>query len=304
MKAAKNVAKDLGRVVFWYPFRWAVQALPLRAACALGALLGRGDMLLSGRRRVSRMRDNIAAGLNVDARRAQEILLANLRGHAMDMVEFLKYPQMTSEKCRNWVAWEGREHVDEALRSGRGVMLCTAHFGAKQAFQVALGHAGYRVNQINYHLEPDQLSFVGRRVAQRQRLRIEESIPCRFISARGFLRGAFRCLQENEILIVAADGVGLRELMDDSFRPLPFLGKTMRFPTNYVSLARRTGASLIPVFCVRDAWRHRVVFHSPLSGDDSAIVEQYVALLEQYVRRHPHLWEFWEEFVEGELLVR
>jgi len=186
MKAARNLAKDLGRVAFWFPFRWAVQALPLRAAQGLGAFLGRGDRLLSGRRRVGRMRDNIATGLDVDPRRAEEILLANLQSHGMDMVEFLKYPQMTPDTCRNWVEWEGREHLDEGLRRGRGVMLCTAHFGAKQALQVALGHAGYRVNQINYHLEPDQLSFVGRRVAQRQRLRIEASIPCRFISAKDF----------------------------------------------------------------------------------------------------------------------
>jgi len=303
MKAAKNLAKDLGRVAFWFPFRWAVQALPLRAAPALGAFLGRGDRLLSGRRRVGRMRDNIAAGLNVEPRRAEEILLANLQSHAINMIEFMKYPQLNAHNCRRLVVWDGREHLDTALARGRGVMLCTGHFGAKQALQVALGHAGYRVNQINYHLEPDQLSFVGRRVAQRQRLRIEERIPCRFISARGSLRGAFRCLQDNEILIVAADGVGVPELMDSSFRPFPFLGKTMRFPVNYVSLAKRTGAALIPVFCVRTGWRHRIVFHPPLAGDDARVAEQYVSLLEQYVRQFPHLWEFWEEFTAGELLT-
>jgi len=73
-------------------------------------------------------------------------------------------------------------------------------------------------------------------------------------------------LQDNEILILAADGVGLRDLMDDSFRPYPFLGKTMLFPTNYVSLARRTGAALIPVFAVREGARQRIVFHPPLTG--------------------------------------
>jgi phosphatidylinositol dimannoside acyltransferase len=303
MRPAKNAAKDLGRLFFWYPFRWLVLAMPPQAIPLAGALMGRLDLLLSGRGRTTRMSRNIATALNLDESAARRVLLANLANHAMNMLEFLRYPRMDAARCARAVDWEGREHLDAALAQGRGVVLCTAHFGAKQLLQVALGHAGYAVNQINYHLPESNLSWAQARVSQRWRRRIEESIPCRFISAGAFMRDAFRCLRRNELLIVAADGAGIRELMDDSFQPRRFLGRAMRFPTNYVSLAARTGAALLPVFAVRDGRRHRLVFHPPLAAEGEQAVRDYVALLENHVRRRPDLWEFWEEFQEGELLV-
>jgi len=303
MKPARNMVKDLGRILFWYPFRWMVQALPFQAVRPMGAALGCGDWILSGGPRIRRMRENIAAAFGGDRRLARRVLLANLQNHAMNMIEFMKYPQVNARNCGRLVVWAGREHLDAALAPGRGVVLCTAHFGAKQVLQVALGHAGCHVNQINYHLEGDRLSFVQKNVAQKNRLRIEARIPCRFISAGGFLRAAFRCLHANEILIIAADGAGRKEDMDDSFRPFPFLGRTMLFPTNYVALARRTGAVLTPVFAIREKAHHRIVFHPPLDAETGDPVQQYVSLLERYVRQYPHLWEFWEEFQAGELLV-
>ena len=303
MKPSPNLVKDACRILFWYPLRWLVQALPFGALYAAGGWLGRADFFLSGRGRIARMERNLAGALRCDRRAARRILLQNLQGHVCDMLEFMKYPQINPSNVRRRVSLEGAEHLDAALRSGRGVLLCTAHFGAKQMLQVGLGHAGYRVNQINYHLEGDALSWVQKNVAQRQRIRIEQRIPCRFLSAKAFLGPAFRCLKAGEVLIVAADGAGRKEDMDDSFRPYPFLGRTMRFPTNYVSLAQRTGAALVPAFAVREGARHRVVIHPPLDAGGGDAVAQYVQLLETYVRKHPDLWEFWEEFEEGELLV-
>lgn len=302
MRPSPNLIKDVGRVVFWYPLRWIALALPFGAIGCLGLCLGYVDMLLSGRGRIARMERNIAAGLSCDRRRARRILLLNLQEHGRNMLEFMKYPQITPKNVFNRAVIEGCEHLDKELKAGRGVLLCTAHFGAKQMLQVALGHAGYPISQINYHLEAEALTWVQRNVAQRQRLRVEEKIPCQFISSKGFLGAAFRSLKAGGILIIAADGAGRKEDMDDSFVPLPFLGKTMRFPANYVSLAMRTGAALVPVFCLYEDGRHHIVLHPPLSPDEA--VRQYVALLERQVRAYPHLWEFWEEFEVGELLVR
>ncbi len=95
---------------------------------------------------------------------------------------------------------------------------------------------------------------------------------------------------------------GARELVDDSFRPVRFLDKDMMFPTNYVSLAERTGAALLPVFAVREGDRHSLIFHEPLESRGAQAVVDFAALLEQHVIQRPDLWEFWEEFRAGELL--
>jgi len=186
------------------------------------------------------------------------------------------------------------------------VILLTAHFGAKQLLQSALVIEGYALNQINFHMDAEELSYVQQRVSQQQRKSIEDKLSVNFIPAKGFMRPVFKCLKSNEVLIIAGDGIGLRRHMDMSYQPFGFLGKKMLFPTNAGSLAERTGAAIVPVFVVREKSRHRIVFEPALNTDpvDSAEpASEYVKVLEKYVSEYPCLWEFWEEFDDSNLLV-
>ena len=134
MKTGKNLVKDMGRIAFWYPFRWIARLLPFRAIGVLGAAMGRADRAVSRAGRTRLMVRNIADAFGGDRDLARRILLANLQNHGMDMIEFMKYPQMNPERCRRLVQWEGRDQLDQAIAKGKGVLLCTAHFGAPSVF--------------------------------------------------------------------------------------------------------------------------------------------------------------------------
>lgn len=279
---------------------------PLSVVYCIGGILGHVDYLFSGKKRIRRMKVNISQVFGDDDRKSEEIVRDNLKHHIRTVLEFTQYTRLNSENIANVVSFERISILDQELKKGKGVILCTCHFGAKQLLQVAMGHKGYPVNQINYHMNQKELSFIQKNVAQKQRLKIEMRIPATFISAKGFLRSAFKCLKNNEVLIIAGDGSGLKDHMDNSYLPFDFLGKKMLFPSNMVSMARRTGASIVPVFVVREKIRHRIVFESPLnlSEETNAIVlKEYISLVEKYVRRYPSLWEFWEEFDERNLLA-
>jgi len=302
----KNLLKDAGRLFFWYPIRWLVLLLPFSAVYFLGGLFGRIDLLASGGRRRAVMLGNIEAALGCAPQEARRILEANIQTHCRNVLEFLKYPSLVKKgRAAKVVSVRGGENLAAAAAQGRGVILATAHFGAKQQLQVVVPALGYKVNQYIYHAPPSELSFVQRQVAQRLRLRIEASFPVAYMQAGRFLRKGFECLKAGEVLILAADGSGVADHIDASYKAFPFLKSQILLPVNMVPLARKTGAAIVPVFVVRNGWRHEVVFEPALplaDASDEAAMTQYARLLESHICARPELWEFWEEFCEGKLV--
>ncbi len=301
-----NIIKDVGRIFFWYPVRWCIYLFPFSAIYWAGKFLGSLDYLFSGRERIERMTRNISDVFRKDEETLKRIVRKNLQNHCIDVLEFIKYPQLNDKKIDKILTVEGIDILERMLAKGNGVIIATAHFGAKQMLQVGLALKGFKVNQINYHMNDKELSFIQRNISQRMRKKIEGRIPANFISARGFLRPAIRCLQKNEILIVAADGIGLPQHMDRGYKPFEFLGKKVLFPINTPLLARRTGAPILPAFVIRDRWRQKIVIQSPISSDKDSVedvIKKYISLLEKYVGLYPCHWEFLEVFERGILIV-
>lgn len=300
--------KDIGRILFWFPVRWFVLIIPMNTIRRMGKWFGELDYFISGTKRRHRMSKNISDSLHISLKDAQNIVRKNLSMNIINTLELMKYPNYTKTQVVDGVIFDGFDRLNAGLNRGKGVILLTAHFGTKQMLQIALGLLGYAVTQIHFHMGKDELSFVQKFVAQKQRKKIESKIPARFISANGFLRPAFRCLKENQVLIMAGDGVGLKKRMDKSYRSFNILEKKMWFPTGPYSLARRTRSAIIPTFAFREqGGGHRIKFETPIDIDNLGIMQcagEYVSLLESYVRRYPWHWEFWEEFDEDVLVTK
>ena len=249
---------------------------------------------------------NISQSFGYDEKEARRMIKNNLQNHCRNVLEFIKYPQLNRENIANFLSFEDLEFLDKELAKGKGVILVTSHFGAKQLLQVGLGLRGYKLNQIYYHMSHNELTFIQKNVSQKQRQKIEEKIPAKFIPVNGFLRSAYNCLKKNEILVIAADGIGLPEHMDKGYAPFSFLGKRVLFPSNILSLAKRTGASVVPIFVIREGIRHKIVIEPAIEVKSKSIEDafkEFVKILERYVLKYPFLWEFWEEFEEGNLIA-
>ncbi len=302
----RNILKDLGRLIFWFPLRWFVNLAPFPFVYRMGGILGYADYLFSGPNRINKMVENISRAFRDDPTELRKTIINNLKTHCRNVLEFIKYPQLRPDNLSDLLSFEGLGFLDRELAKGKGVMLATGHFGAKQLLQVGLGCRGYKVSQVHYHMSRSELTFIQKYVSQKQRIKIEEGIPAKFIPANSFLRRAYSSLKQNQVLIIAADGVGLPEHMKKGYSPFSFLGKRMLFPINVASLATRTGASIVPAFVIREGVRHKLVIEPAIRVDSRSIEEivgDFVEILEKYVQRYPHLWEFWEEFDEGNLIA-
>ena len=194
---------------------------------------------------------------------------------------------------------EGKEHLEAAVRKGRGVILATFHFGVFRVIHPALLSVGF--DTYLHFLRSERYAdrsfgWVARAVLARK-IRLDQSADRRLIyhePGRTYARIA-ELLRSNEIVQMLGDGMATSKSIE-----VPFLSGTMRFPTGLARLAADTGAAIVCLFPVRDSMkRHRIVLHPPIFCPDSSqgsiesAVRSYVRLLEEYVRRYPWMWWSW-----------
>ena len=85
---------------------------------------------------------------------------------------------------------------------------------------------------------------------------------------------------------------------------MKFLWLTDYFPTGLVSLAKLSGAAMLPLFCIHETHDRTSIFiESPIAidrdGDRERCLEkavtQYVRLLESYIKKYPEQYRNWHE---------
>lgn len=301
MVIGESRLKDIGRFFIWFCLRYLILILPPPTEIKMNALLGRVSyyFLLKKRRLLRR---NLIAVLG---RRSDidELVRLNLENHFIDQYLIFSFPKLRPENIGRYITFEGIEHINKALKGGRGVIIVHGHFGPRLLSLFALGLMGYKVNQIEGPIA-EGLSIFGHYCA-RQKIALEKRIPANIISSQKLLRPAFVALHNNQILFMAGDGMGGRRFLGHQC-PVDFLGHRLRFPAGPVSLANRTGATLLPLFTIRQksGIPYKATIGEPLpvrygrfqDEELTYYTEKFVLLLEENIKIYPYLWHFWDEF--------
>lgn len=193
----------------------------------------------------------------------------------------------------------GAEHLRAAMARGKGGLLLDAFLGRRVLAREALREAGFALGQIHVHDHGGDRTWLGqrglrrlhRRWSRRAGLEIVEVVP----GSLAYLRGLVARLQGNAFFVTSGLGTA-----GDKLVAVEALGTTLAIPTGMMSLARTTGAALLPLVAYEDdAGRDHVVIEAPLPplepGDAGLIAaaRAYAAVLERWVRRHPSQWFWW-----------
>jgi lauroyl/myristoyl acyltransferase len=201
----------------------------------------------------------------------------------------------------------GLEHLQKALAQEKGVILWESNsFGKRLLAKRILQRNGVSVAQVHgqHHLEGfrNSQSWIATHVINPffencERRYVGEII---YLSSSEFSinRTLVERLKRNRVLCIAADG-----RQGHKFVAVQFLGSYRLFPTGMVSLAKLSGAAILPVFCIqRNGGEATVIIEPPIKIDTSRhreralkkSVTKYAGLLESYVRRHPEQYLNWE----------
>jgi lauroyl/myristoyl acyltransferase len=225
---------------------------------------------------------------------------------------FWMVPSSAEVKQIGTMRLRGEEHFRRALSRGRGVILLeTNSFGSRVVARRVLHRHGYALHQVHgpNHLGSGFVvssnrwnwaaNWFGRFLQAREMEFLTEIVLLPDSGSLAFTRILLDRLQQNLVLCMSLEGKLSQRLID-----LPFLGIKEGFSTGIVSLARASGAAVLPLFCLRqpDA-RPEVIIESEIEIDTSvgrdasllAAVRRCAAILEGYSRRNPEQFYAWSE---------
>lgn len=257
-------------------------------ASLLGGLFG--DLVYKANRRLKiSVRKGIAETFTeFDENKIKYVLRNSFKHHYKRQAETIFFGALNKDRINNLVYASGIEHIDSALSKGKGAILLLSHFGSFLLPLPFLGFRGYKVNQITGRQRHSSL------IAERiwaWRKKEADRLPVKFIQVDRFLRPCYEALQRNELVAIAFDG-----LDGSKWSEVDFLGTKVRVSTGPFELARRTGATIIPVFVIRNKDNtHRLVFEPALKLSDnhkaqdaaSFDARNFAEIFSAYIKRYP-----------------
>lgn len=296
--ASVSDPKDILRWLYWYPFRFIIQALPIRVVYLIGNI--EGTILYHfSKKRYKSLKSALSSVIKKEdlaTKNERGIIRDALKLFCQNELEMFLYAKLNTSLIKNMVVCEGLSYINESLKQGKGVMLLFAHFGANQMIMPAIGYRGYKMYQMSApptvwteKMHNKKFSYMGKRALD-IRWEQELSLPVTHINIFGSLKEAFVCLKRNEILGIAIDGGGGKSRV-----AVNFLGGKALFSTGAIEIAMRTGCVVLPIFMIkgRDG-RHIMIIEPPLEiikerqeGAVEKNITAFVKKLEEYVLTYP-----------------
>ncbi|MFQ5442509.1 MAG: lysophospholipid acyltransferase family protein [Thermodesulfobacteriota bacterium] len=302
MVVRESIFRDILRLFVWFPLRWAILILPVRLGILILATMGDIHRLLSRNKKEVLAENLLNINSSGDGCYIRGAIKEYYRNHYIDRLFIFIFPRFAGREVKKFVEIEGLENLDSAIEKGKGAILVHGHFGPVHLPLVALARLGYPMKQIG--LPSDEgLSWTGKNVAFRLRLKYEAKIPAEIIKADAFLRPAFRWLKSGGAVMITGDGTGTETRVGrhGEFR---FFGQRVYFPLGPALLAQKTGATLLPMFVLPGIkMPYRIIIGGPLGGGGAEkVTAQFVKQLEDYVSKAPGYMHFLDRFRPGMMI--
>jgi len=270
--------------------------LPFRLNAILARLMGRVYYLVDRwRRRIIKANISVVFGRELDNRKRKALGRESCEDLFMTILDFLKlHNRANPENYREFIEIRGLSNLMKSIERGKGTIIVTGHFGnvflVRYLCYLDIPARAVIIRQIdNPYLE----RFI------RSIFKTHDAIMVR---PDGAIQRMHQLLLDNALMLTLADQkaggtprVGRHGVVVD------FFGVPSQTHITAPLLARRTGASIVPVFIIRKGpGRYRAEINEPLkatrtadeTGDLKKDARRLNQIFEGYIRRYPHHW-FW-----------
>ena len=286
--------KSLGRVgeailsLIYSVFRRLACWLKEDRALKLGIWLN-GALYSSLKQR--RLRNYQAFFGAIDPQRDERIDEEFIAYMARVATEGIRETQVSVETFLARTELRGQEHLDEALKLGKGVILLGSHVGNFYAYHQILSAKGYSLTNIS---QPLPIPSMERQI---NRIRKHFKITSVFVD-RNAARAAVKAFRENRIFSILFDVL----IRTEKAFELPFGASRLKFDLGPALLAARFGVPIVPLNIYSDRpFHHRVEIQPALPPPEGSTVEERaVSLLKLWrdwlegeVRKRPGQWWYW-----------
>ncbi len=269
-------------------FRW----LPASAPRYIARLTEQVSYRLLWRYR-KRMQDTLAhtMGEELGTERERRALARHAWRNLMQgVLESVATLYMAKDDLCARIEIKSEDRLREALARNRGVLALSAHFGNFGIIGPRLAAQGYEFSAVAKLAEEKRLAALQYEIGARAGVKIIPARPRRESVAR-----IIEALRRNEIVLLIPD-----ELKSGGVE-VDFLGRRAPAPKGPITIARRTGAAVLPVFMIRDR-QNRLTLHvepeikfvqtGDREADLSTNARLFVQEIEDMVRRYPDQWSW------------
>lgn len=279
------------KLFFWKYLRHAIAALPvalINAAAWFPTLLL--YIVSRGKRRVM-LSEFSKCGIDADGGLIWRSFSVQMRSQ----IKMFYLSKINSGNVNKYFKIKGLEYLQNV--KGKGGVLLNPHFGPFMLVMPALGHNGYKLNQVALQGDP----IIGKRhgieklIYESKFSAIEKNMPVNFINAAGnemAVRGVFQALKNNEFVLFASTGRAGR-----AWHEVEFLGRRATFNVIPFRMALKEGAIIVPIFLLDSKPYAELIIEKPVDITDGVtvenLVEKYAACLESYVRKYPEYFAFY-----------
>ena len=217
------------------------------------------------------------------ARKARAVFL-NVGRNYYDLV---RLPRAMPQKVAWDITVEHWERLENAIATGKGVILATAHLGSFDLVAQVAATRNISFTIMAEPLEPPQMHDLVARLRQSHGHRVAP------VTAGG-LRDIVTALRSGGTVAIACD-----RTFNGQGSPRQFMDKEALLPDGAVELATRTGAVIIPSYNVRlNGWgKFALYFEEPiyLSANGAGLSakeasQRLTQLMEQWIKQWPEQW--------------
>ena len=195
---------------------------------------------------------------------------------------FAKFPTMSAETVRDWIAYDGYKNFTDAESQGRGVLVATAHLGNWELS--AFAHA-WMHKPMNIVVRPLDNPKIDALVTHHRELSGNHVI------------GKTKAAREIIAALRRGEAVGILIDQNSSLDEgvfVDFFGHKACTNAAFVKLAHKTGAPVVPGYAVWEESKQSYVLRFdpeiPMTGDVTADTQRVHSHLEQVIREYPDQW--------------
>ena len=273
--------------------------LPWRVGLAFGNMLGRMAPLFVPEWRMKMAAANVQECLHVSPEEARKIARQSVVKFGRMIIEVLRFPLLNKDTINSVVKTDGLEYLEEAYARGKGVLMCTGHFGNWELLGANVSLHGYPMlsiarKQNNGGMDRfinEYRETVGQKVAYNQ-------------GKEGILAMG-RYLKEKHLL-----GILFDQDTNDTGVTIDLFGKEVITPAGPAVFSRTFGRPILPIFMHYDAdGSCRAKIYPPIYAEKTKdkdrdlyqVTAKLLAVLEQEIRENPPMW-FWvhDRWKDGE----
>ena len=281
----------LGVMAIWLCYL-LIPLLPLKVSYAIACTLSHISLRFLKKQRNTILGNmDVAFGNKMNEEEKMAIASEMVTNVLKGLFEGFYISSLFRKKVDSIVTIEGREHLDQALARGKGVIALSAHFGNFTMLGTVMIKEHYPFHMVIRHpkSKPVAKAFqMFRDLSGQKTIATQPWREC--------LRKILSCLRNNEIICLITDENKRRGGVK-----VGFFGQDSPTAMGPAIFSLRTGAAIVPMFIIRQKDdTHKIIVEPPLefnltgnqAEDILHITSIFTERIEWYVRTYPTQW-FW-----------